>query len=176
MRAHNVEYMVIPNGEIKETTGLDDSVYCQKNYDKAWGHLYRAGYDAYDCIAIGLIDKIEKVSNSASHQALHAVIPDAASVVANPYKAAKHLFTSAKVQKDVESRDQEKKQFEIYEQATKQLYDIQTLLDNHEAQMIAFDNEAQGNIKKQRRFVIIVATISGVVSLIIGYLIRKFIG
>ena len=169
MRAHNVEYQLISEEEIKETTGLNSGDYCRKNYEKAYAHLYRAGYDAYDCIAISMIDRINYLLKTVSRQALHAVIPNVTSSIIKPYKEAKDLFTKAKVQKDVESHDQEKKQFEEYEQANKQLFDIKSILEDHETQLIDYDKELNQKTWLQRLFVVAVA----IVAFILGHFIIK---
>ena len=171
MRAHSIEHDVIPNDEKREITGLDPEEYCKKNYNKAYAHLYRGGYDAYDCISISMIDNIDHLLNGVSRSALHTVIPNATNLIVNPYQAAKELFTTAKVQKDVENHEQEKKQFEIYEKANKELLDIRTLLQNHEKEMIEFDKEASKKTTRQRFFVVSVSACS----LIIGYIIRYLI-
>jgi hypothetical protein len=90
--------------------------------------------------------------------------------VVNPYQAAKALFTSAKVLKDVENRDTEKKQFQTYETAVKQLYKIRQLLEQHETALFDYDKEKKREIFKQRLFVVSVSLIS----LTIGYLISHY--
>jgi hypothetical protein len=171
MRAHSVEYNVIPHDEKVEITGLDSDEYCRKNYNKAYAHLYRGGYDAYDCISISMIDYIDRILNGVSRTALYTVIPNASNNIVKPYQTAKTLFTNAKVQKDVENHEQEKKQFDIYEKANKDLLDIKTLLQNYEEEMITFDKEVSKKTTRQRLFVIFVSACS----LIIGIIIRSFI-
>jgi hypothetical protein len=139
MRAHNVEHELISEDEISKSSGLTPKVYCKKNYEKAYAHLYRAGYDAYDCIAIGIIDEIDKLLDSVSKHALYTVIPGATDTIINPYREAKKLFTSAKIKKDVESHNQERKQFEQYESANGQLCDILDMLNGHARTLIEFD-------------------------------------
>jgi hypothetical protein len=174
MRTHSVERGLKSEEEIKADSGLSAAIYCTKNYEKAYGHLYRAGYDAYDCIAISMIDRIDRIINSVSRQAIYNVIPNAADSIIGPYRKARSLFTEAKVQKDVESHEQERKQFLIYEQANKELCDIKDRLINYEPQMIDYDEEEKKKAKKvtlkQRLFVVTVAAIFCV----IGYLIKRY--
>ncbi len=171
MRSHSVEYGITSDDEIKNTTGLDPQEYCRKNYDKAYGHLYRAGYDAYDCISISMIDRIEYIFSSVSREALHTIIPGVTTSTINPYLGAKELFTSAKVRKDVESREQEQKQFETYEKAIKQLYNVRKTLNDHEENMISYDKEKKWSVIKQRIFVVIVAAIFCTLGVIIKTLL-----
>jgi len=170
MRAQSVEYGLVSEEEIRANSGLDGKTYRRKNYDKAYAHLYRSGYDAYDCISISLMDRIKNILNGISRQALYSVLPEAARSVATPYNEAKNLFTFAKVTKDVESHDQEKKQYQMYEQANKQLCDILDLLTKNESHMIEYDKELKKNTFKQRLFVVMVSSIT----FIVGFVIRTY--
>jgi hypothetical protein len=64
-RAHSVLCNVVPQEVIQKTTNFNADDYCRKNYSKAYAHLYRAGYDAYDCIAISLVDE-DRTDNARS--------------------------------------------------------------------------------------------------------------
>ena len=53
---------------------LDESDY-KKHIDKARGHLYRAGYDAYELMAIDIFTQIKEILNERSTEAISHVIP-----------------------------------------------------------------------------------------------------
>ncbi|MBN1574255.1 MAG: hypothetical protein JW984_13740 [Deltaproteobacteria bacterium] len=66
MRADSAKYGIYSEEEIFEESGLGIVEYYKTNLDKALAHLFRAGYDAYDIIAIGLIDQIDSMLNEIS--------------------------------------------------------------------------------------------------------------
>lgn len=147
MRAHSVSHGLVPENTIRQSTGMDAPAYCRKNIDKAIGHLYRAGYDAYDCISIKLIEEIEDMLSGVSQTTLYQVVPDAATKIVRPYDKCKVMFVSAKTQKDVESREQERKAFDIYEEAASQLTDIRELLVDSLKSITDYEKEIRGKSK-----------------------------
>jgi len=54
----------------------DDSGYGGKNLDKAFGHLYRAAYDALDWVSIILRARIDTQLSKYSTSAIEASLPD----------------------------------------------------------------------------------------------------
>lgn len=169
MRVHNVMYGVVSEEIILEDTGLSVKIYCKKNIDKAYAHLYRAGYDAYDCISISFITEISAIMNKVSRTTLHTVIDNASTIILKPYNMAKELFTSAKVKKDVESRDQEEKQFKIYEQANGTLCDIRDLLYDHADDLYKHEQEIKNNFIKKITIQIIIFFLGCVFTILFSY-------
>ena len=169
MRAHNVLFGLISEDEIRQSTSLTPIDYCKKNFDKAYGHLYRAGYDAYDCISISLIDDIEKVMSGVSKEAFHTVINNATISVVTPFKKAKELFTTAKVNKDVESREQEEKQFLLYEEANEKLCDIRDFLNEHASDLFDYNSELKAKSKKGIFVTILISLLSVLLGVLLGF-------
>ena len=94
MRAHSISCGV---GSLRPELQMEPSDYCRKNLDKAIGHLYRAGYDAYDILSIRLIEDIEKCLNDVSSEAIYHVIPTASEQIMRPLIAAKQMLEDAKI-------------------------------------------------------------------------------
>lgn len=149
-RAHAVMYGLITEKELG-LSGADVYTYCDKNFDKAHGHLYRAAYDAYDVIAVSSCLEIDKLTNSFSSRALFTVIPDASEKIINPYELAKNLVTKEKLQKDVNNKAEEQEQFEQYEKATNTLKDVHDTIIAHMPALIKIDTEEAAEIAERRR-------------------------
>jgi len=161
MRAHNVLYGLVQENDIATQTGLPAVEYCGKNYDKARGHLYRAGYDAYDIIIISLVQEIRRMLRCLSLSALYAVIPDAAESVMAPLEEGRSLAVQAKMKKDIESTSQERQQFLACEQAAKRLYDVKHLLDQKGKALIDFEKAHRKERLKERVINLLLGAIVG---------------
>lgn len=171
MRTQGLIYGIVEQANIRQESGLEPSEYCKMNLDKAYGHLYRAGYDAYDTISIRLIDEIENMLKRISRRTLHSVMKDATSRIAKPYLEAKSLFVEAKIRKDVESRDQEERQFRIYEDANLALCSIRDLILEDMDELVRYQNEARATKIWDMIIALIIAFIVGVLVTILGVII-----
>jgi hypothetical protein len=93
--------------------------YREKNLQKALGHVYRAGYDALDILAISKIREIETYVDSYRISTRYRVIPDYTNCVKIPFDEARRQCDDAKKGKDVEPEEinQHPAFFEEYEKA-----------------------------------------------------------
>jgi len=128
MRVHGIMEGVVPEETI-EKTSLSLYDYCHKNLDKAFAHLCRAAYDAYDVIGIAVAERIHELMRSVDRNALYAVEPLGFAPIRKKFNAALDRITEAKTRKDVGSSDLEKEQFSLYEEAIVDLLSIESVLE-----------------------------------------------
>ena len=136
-RAHGVMYGVGVNNEksISENNGIDAFAYCDKNLDKAFAHLYRAGYDAYDVISIEFRDNIKAILKELPSDILYRVIPDASEEIIQKGDEARELLIKAKMEKDVQDRKNEEEAYKKYESANALLKEVLNRLQKAEPEM-----------------------------------------
>ncbi len=82
--------------------------YCEKNIEKAIGHVYRAGYDAFDIISLDKIQRIKRYLDDFRITTLHTVIDDYTGKIRKPFRAAIESCNNAKLGKDIEPREIQK--------------------------------------------------------------------
>lgn len=167
-RAHAVMSGLVSEKELG-LSGADVFRYCEKNFDKAHGHLYRAAYDAYDVIAVSYAIKIEELQKNFSSRALFTVIPDASEKIINPYESAKDLVTQEKLQKDVNNKAEEQEQFEQYETATNTLKDVYDTLTTHMPALLRVDKEERKSERKNNLGLAIgiIGTVLGIIGVVL---------
>ena len=170
MRTHSVLYGIEDDQSIVEQTGMDAFHYCKSNLDKALGHLYRAGYDAYDIMSISLSGKIRQLLTGRSKEALYHVIPDYLSIL-DQIENAEKMIISAKVQKDVQGSEVEQKQFSEYSTANTILDQILKKLELVMGRVIQYEEEKEHKKKGEMRFHVILV----IVILLLGMLIDHYI-
>ncbi len=157
MRAHQIIYGVIDSSDVQSNTGYDEYKYCKENLSKAKGHVYRAGYDAYDVISIFSLDNIKGILQNHSIDIVIACIQDAPKSIFHKLDEAKKLCTEAKTCKDVVSASQEKLQYETYERAVKELKKIEILLLESIPLFEKFKKEKDKYFWKEIIFAIVIA-------------------
>jgi hypothetical protein len=81
---------------------LDDSDY-KKHIDKARGHLYRAGYDAYELMAIDIFLEIKERLNERSSLAISLTLPEYYEVLVPRMKELEILLMDARANKKPDS-------------------------------------------------------------------------
>jgi hypothetical protein len=153
--------------EIKTRTQLFE--YCHKHADKAHGHLYRAAYDAYDAIAYQLVEDINKQLLAVSQQAFYEVIDKAHERVSVPLAQAAILTTKGKMRKDVANKRDEEDEFQIYEKATTQLYEIKELVGSRMDAMLKYDKDVN------KRGFFSMANWTTIVGIIIGVIVTVLV-
>ncbi len=142
MRVENVLLGLKSASEVEEETGQSASDYCVANLDKAVGHLFRAGYDAYDIIAIAVDQEIRSLMSEISYEALYHVAPDVAQKLP-AINEARFELADVKVEKDVEGPSQDKRQYARCECAIRTLVDFRDLLQERLPLMLEYDADRQ---------------------------------
>ena len=142
-------------------TVQDPSAYCEKNLQKALGHVYRAGYDALDVLTMNRIRQIEKYADSYQISTLHTVITDYAVRIRQPFEEAVQQCDGAKQGKDVEPEhvDLHPGFFAEYKTALKKFDSVLDVLHAYDKDLIAVEKEtcmreveAATRYRKQRNY------------------------
>lgn len=115
--------------------------YCEINMNKAFGHIYRAGYDAYDIISLEYIKKINSLRKTVSHGSLVKGFNDYANEVRLPFKEAIDICNEAKATKDVEALGTLAQHFGKYERATDALESIYETMEQRWPDVLQCEEE-----------------------------------
>ncbi|MBT3198975.1 MAG: hypothetical protein HN350_03575 [Phycisphaerales bacterium] len=151
--------------------------YCEKNIEKAIGHVYRAGYDALDIIALNKIRRIKKYVDDFRITTLHTVIDDYTGKIRQPFREAIKSCNDAKLGKDVEPEEiqQHPQFFGWYTQAISILDGVLDVYESHEEDLLAVEKEvassdqAQRDIARLQRNLAILFGIGSIVTAVIIY-------
>lgn len=129
----------------RQGTEQDPFKYCEKNLQKALGHVYRAGYDALDILALNRIRQIEKYVDSYRMSTLHTVISDFATRVRQPFEEGVGQCDSAKQGKDVEPEkvEQHPVYFAEYKVALDRLDSVLSVLHAHDKDLVAVEEDTR---------------------------------
>jgi hypothetical protein len=103
---------------------LGDPETLDKNFDKAKGHLYRAGYDAYEIIVISKLAEIKEVKEQFRFEAITTAYPDYFSKVVPTTSRAKKLLVAARANKKIDNgikAETEEKHFIAFESIATEL-------------------------------------------------------
>jgi hypothetical protein len=151
---------------IMRTFGSPENL--EVNFDKAKGHLYRAGYDAYEIIAISKLAAIKEIKEQFKFEAITIGYPDYFSKVVPVITTAKNELVSARANKKIDNGLDvkiEEKHFNKFEKITTELIKIVDNLDLHIDGII----EAQREIRRKYWRNVIITTLLS--SLIIGFVL-----
>lgn len=126
----------------------DKPGYCKKHLEKAWAHLYRAGYDACDLICINLLTDVEvewvSISREYKTEVINATMPEFFSDIYDKIVAAKQESVISRSLKDIDSqksvvsKEEEKDRFHKYEDIVNDLESIQNLLRSKRPNLAAY--------------------------------------
>lgn len=139
-----------------------------KNFDKARGHLYRAGYDAYEIIVISKLAEIIVIKEQFKFEAITTAYPGYFTKVIPITAKAKTELVSARANKKIDNGlvgKNEEEHFLKFEKITIDLIQIVDELNLH----IDGIKEAQKEIRRKYWRNIMITTISS--SLIIGFIL-----
>ena len=123
-RAHSVIYEISLNN-----SKLSDYEYCTKNFNKAHAHFSRAGFDAYDIIAMALRRDIESWLHDISTLAFQRLNVSLVEWDAR-YNRALGIVDNVKLTKDVDDREQESEKFELLKEAVMLLASVKKEMGN----------------------------------------------
>ncbi len=170
MRAESAKYGIYSKNDILDESGMSIVDYYSSNLDKASAHLFRAGYDAYDIITLGLIDEIDNMINSISPKTFYTVITDAEQLHTK-YDNAKDMVSQAKLNKDIESVEIERNHFKKYEKAGKELFEIKDEIEKYFPQLVKYDQGA----KRGKYITFALGALTSVIIGLIFYLLPKLL-
>jgi hypothetical protein len=141
-----------------------------KNFDKAKGHLYRAGYDAYEIVVISKLAEIKEIKEQFKFGAITTAYPDYFAKVVPATAKAKRQLVSARANKKIDNdldAKTEEKHFLQFENIATELIQLVDDLNLH----IEGIAEANKDLKRKfwRNSIISVLAI-GLILLVIEYL------
>jgi hypothetical protein len=142
--------------------------YCATNFSKIRGHLYRAGYDAYDAISISLLAEVRQMIESLPADLLLVADREAAKKVFAVLKEAEEALNDAKCRKDIESEQDQLKYFELYEGPCNQLEDLRKHIVTLMPAIAGLKSARSKNEWKQR----IIGFAFGILLLFVGLFIK----
>jgi hypothetical protein len=153
----------------------DPIAYNRDSLNKAYGHIYRAAYDALDWVALTIQERLAKDINSVSIEAVSAVMPEYYSDIKPKLeKILRDDITSLRDHKDVTDGNEDNLESYIQTVVT-----IRQLFDKVQEKMSSL---IEYNLKHKRKerlnlvWQIIIAIIAGIVLIGVGWLIAHFTG
>lgn len=141
------------------------------NFKKAVGHLYRAGYDAYEVIAIFLIKSIQDVRQNFSYEAIISAYPEYYSKILPLIEKIKADKVKARSNKTVNDNFTAEQHFKDYEKLVTELSQAKEELNNH---LIGIRDAARSIKRKKIKGYIIGGLITIIAAIISAYIISKF--
>jgi len=147
---------------------IGDPATLDKNFDKAKGHLYRAGYDAYEIIVMSKLAEIKDIKEQFKLEAITTAYPDYFTKVVPVISKAKKELVSARANKKIDNglvEKDEEKHFTTFEGIATTLIKLVDEINLH----VDGIKEAQQEIRRKFWRNIIITTILS--SLIIGFIL-----
>lgn len=129
------------NFDGQKNSGLSELDYCKTNLNKAMAHIYRAGYDALEAIALSYIREIDRIADEVRRTTMIQVIPDYSERIVVRRNAAMQIHDHARANKDVETIDLSGQYFDKYEEAVETFKELADLLTVHLPELYAVDQE-----------------------------------
>ncbi|MHA1684182.1 MAG: hypothetical protein ACTSUE_24815 [Promethearchaeota archaeon] len=104
----------------------DSEKYQEKNLDKLYGHIYRAGYDVLDYMGINIRDLIQKKMRFYSNSAKNQVFPEYHKEIVPKIYIISNKIAKLRMRKDVDGSIliKGKDNFEKYKKEVMELYEI----------------------------------------------------
>lgn len=151
-----------------------DENYTQKNLDKSYGHLYRAGYDALDWAGLVLRLEIQKELDGFSHQTLSATLKDYYTDIKPDIVKISSEIAKLREKKDVGSPMENLKDMNKYLEMINRLKNYYEKIIHVKPSLIEI--EAKENKHKQRelRNNVIINLIIALISVAIGVLLTLY--
>ena len=158
--------------------------YCEKNLQKALGHVYRAGYDALDIIALNKVRQIEKYSDGYRLTTFHTVISDYAVCIRAPFEKGIKQCDEAKKGKDIEAEQirEHSELFANYKEGINALESVLHVLHKHDKDLLGVEEEVTvrdknsvDKYRKQRNWAIcgiVITIITAVGAILLTILIQ----
>jgi hypothetical protein len=153
---------------------IDKPESLNANFDKAKGHLYRAGYDGYEIVVVSKLSEIKQLKEEFLHEAIIEAYPKYYSHVIPAVQKAKKELIEARAYKKIDNGDNnagaEEAHFVQFESIATELMRIVDDINLH----IEGIKEAHKNIKRRRRnniifLCILIPIIIGIILLLVEY-------
>lgn len=146
-----------------------DEKYAVINLDKAFGHVYRAGYDLLDFISIALRKKIQNELESISSEALSTIFPEYYREI-KPYIEDKSSEI-AKLRAGKDVGDANVKDFEKYIEIVENFKSYFDKILKIKPSLIEYDQKTEKEKKKERVWQILIGVIIAIMGAIVGVIL-----
>ncbi|GAI94361.1 unnamed protein product, partial [marine sediment metagenome] len=103
----------------------------EENFKKAVGHLYRAGFDAYEVISISIIKHIQDIRKNFSFEAIVTAYPDYYKKILPTIEKIKRAKVRARSNKTVKDNVSPEEHFKEYEKIVKDIIILKEEMDLH---------------------------------------------
>lgn len=156
----------------------DPEKYLLGNISKAYGHVYRAGYDVLDWFYTILKLRIKNTMGKFSNEAKVVVIPDYFTTIVPKVERIGEEVAKLRMKKDIDAtiNDENFALFEKYVEQIKSLFSIhETEIQSKVKSLVEFENKKKANLIKTIVITALItagltATITAIVSNSIGML------
>jgi hypothetical protein len=150
-----------------------DGESLKANFESATGHLYRAGFDAYEVISISIIKQIQDFRRSYSFEAIVAAYPDYYQKIIPRIEEIKRIKVSARGNKTINDKIKPEDHFKEFGKIVADLDKLKKEMDLH----IFSIQEADKSFKKKQfrnRIIALFSTIIG--GILVYFITRKLFG
>jgi len=155
---------------IRDEAVKDPITYSRINLDKAFGHIYRAAYDALDWVALTIQERMAEDVDSVSLEALGALMPEYfREIKPNLEQIIRNDVTGLRNRKDV-ADDSEVNLRQFIETTAS----LKKYFDQLERGMPALHEYDQRKKRRDRRGLVL-QVIIGIILVVIGWLLGHFI-
>lgn len=133
----NKSYVISPVNEVRNAFDHVMKAFLNQNknfeyeYEKAKGHLYRAGFDAFEIIAIFKLKEIEAIRRAYKLESITTGYPDYFTKIIPLTTKIKNKLTHARANKMVSDAEIEKSAFELYQPLVAELIEIVEQINLH---------------------------------------------
>lgn len=155
------------------------SEYSRKNIDKAFGHVYRAGYDALDWLNITVRERITKELEGVSHEAILEVFPEYYREIKPKIEKTSDEVSDIRVGKDVTGDEVQTGKFENFEQYIEVVRELKGSLDKIieiKPSLLECEKERKKKEKKELAIRILLVLISVVGGSLVTLYLTTFFG
>jgi hypothetical protein len=133
------KYIISSVNELRNTLdhimrSFDSPESLEKNFDKAKGHLYRAGYDGYEIIAVSKLAAIKEIKEQFRFEAITIAYPDYFTKVIPLIAETKELLISARANKKIDNgllEETEEKHYQLFEKIATNLMKVVDDIELH---------------------------------------------
>jgi hypothetical protein len=137
--------------------GLIENVDVDLNLQQAMEHIYRAGYDACDLIAISLFEAIDGLLRDYSSRAILQVIPDFYQRIYPKLEKLRREIEEAKVIKGTLEESFSPQYFQRYESIVKEVKELKAELEEKVTAIERVESELENSNKFQWKVSIVSA-------------------
>lgn len=156
---------------MRDEIGEDLEEYSKRNLEKAYGHIYRAAYDALDWVALTIQERIAKDIENISLVTISAIMPTYFTTIRpGLHKIIHNDVTRLRNQKDVANNNESN-----LEQYTTTVLELKKLFDQVATklpELIKYEKKHKRSIWIDRGWQAGIALLVGIIGWLIGHFVK----